>query len=234
MSTRPSNGRGGGPSDPPPRDGLKSPDLVRSLEQARVVGVLRAPSAQAALEAAQAAVRGGLQAAELTFTTPGVAGALRQLRDLLPATVLLGAGTVLHLEQAEAALEAGADFLVSPHLDEELLEFCAARGVPYIPGVLTPTEIARAMRLGASTVKVFPAGSSGGPAYLKDLLGPFPALGIMATGGIQPSQVSSYLRIGVKVVGLGSNLFPAAALEAENWSAVEAATRQALTEAGLM
>ncbi|HEU4741113.1 MAG TPA: bifunctional 4-hydroxy-2-oxoglutarate aldolase/2-dehydro-3-deoxy-phosphogluconate aldolase [Meiothermus sp.] len=207
--------------------------MVGVLRKARVVGVLRAPSASSAVEAALAAVRGGLRALELTFTTPGVSGALRELQERLSEDVLLGAGTVMSAPEAEAAIEAGARFLVSPHLGEDVLELCRARGIPYIPGVLTPTEIVRARSLGAEVVKVFPAGSSGGIHYLKDLLGPFPDLEILATGGIKPSEVPAYLQVGVLAVGLGSNLFPKTALEAGDWDTVEAATRQALGEAGV-
>lgn len=206
--------------------------MVAALREAKVVGVLRAPTAQAAVEAALAAARGGLRAVELTFTTPGVLEALRELRERLPA-VLLGAGTVLGAREAEAAAGAGAAFLVSPHLGEDVLELCRARGVPYVPGVLTPTEVVRARALGAEVVKLFPAGSSGGIPYLKDLLGPFPDLQVMATGGIKPAEVPAYLRAGALAVGLGSNLFPRAALEAGDWAAVETATRQALAEAGV-
>ncbi|PZA05928.1 MULTISPECIES: bifunctional 4-hydroxy-2-oxoglutarate aldolase/2-dehydro-3-deoxy-phosphogluconate aldolase [unclassified Meiothermus] len=203
------------------------------LARVRVVGVLRAPSAQAAVEAALAAVRGGLRAIELTFTTPGALEALHDLREQLPKGVLLGVGTVTNAAQGRAALEAGAQFLVSPHLGEELLELAREARVPYVPGVLTPTEIARARSLGAEVIKVFPAGSSGGIPYLKDLLGPFPDLQILATGGIKPGEVPAYLQAGVLAVGLGSNLFPRAALEGGDWEGVEVATRRALEEAGV-
>jgi len=133
--------------------------------------------------AALAAARGGLRAVELTFTTPGALEALRELRGRLPGDVLLGAGTVMNARQGLAALEAGAAFLVSPHLGEDVLELCRARGAPYVPGVLTPTEVVRAQVLGAEVVKLFPAGSSRGVPYLKDLLGPFPGLPVLATGG---------------------------------------------------
>ncbi|WP_018467740.1 bifunctional 4-hydroxy-2-oxoglutarate aldolase/2-dehydro-3-deoxy-phosphogluconate aldolase [Calidithermus timidus] len=211
---------------------MSAQDFPRVLAQARVVGVLRAPAASDAVEAAQAAARGGLRALELTFTTPGVLEALRRLHEQLPKGVLLGVGTVMNAQQGSAALEAGAQFLVSPHLDEALLELGREAGVPYVPGVLTPTEIAQARRLGAEVIKVFPAGSSGGVRYLKDLLGPFPDLQILATGGIKPSEVLAYRQAGALAVGLGSNLFPQAALESKDWAAIEAATRQALEKAG--
>lgn len=207
--------------------------FARLLQGVRVVGVLRAPSARSAVGAALAAARGGLRAVELTFTTPGVLEALRELREQLPKGVLLGAGTVMSTQQGLAALEAGARFLVSPHLGEDLLELAREAGVPYVPGVLTPSEAVRAMGLGAEVVKVFPMGSSGGIPYLKDLLGPFPGLRVMVTGGIRPTEVPDYLQAGALAVGLGSNLFPKRALESGDWEGVETATRRALEEAGV-
>ncbi|MBO1437655.1 bifunctional 4-hydroxy-2-oxoglutarate aldolase/2-dehydro-3-deoxy-phosphogluconate aldolase [Meiothermus sp. CFH 77666] len=209
-------------------------DFSRVLAQVRVVGVLRAPSVPGAVEAALAAARGGLRAIELTFTTPGVLEAMRELREQLPEGVLLGAGTVMNAQQGRSALEAGAGFLVSPHLGEDLLELAREVGVPYVPGVLTPSEVARAKGLGADVIKLFPVGSCGGVGYLKDLLGPFPNLQILATGGIRPAEVPAYLQAGALAVGLGSNLFPRGALEGGDWAAIEVATRRALEEAGVV
>jgi 2-dehydro-3-deoxyphosphogluconate aldolase/(4S)-4-hydroxy-2-oxoglutarate aldolase len=212
---------------------MHTQEFNRELARARVVGVLRAPSASGAVEAALAAVRGGLRVIELTFTTPGVLEALRNLREQLPQGVLLGVGTVLSAAQGRSALESGAGFLVSPHLGEDLLELAHEAQVPYVPGVLTPTEILRARALGAEVIKIFPIGSSGGVAYLKDLLGPFPDLKVLVTGGIDPTEVPAYLQAGALAVGLGSKLFPKAALEGGDWSGVEGATRRTLEEAGL-
>ena len=203
-----------------------------TLKQARVVGVLRAKNADTAVQAALAAVRGGLTALEITFTTPNAEDAIRELAAQLPATILLGAGTIMNAVQARAAIEAGAQFLVSPHLGEEVLQLALELQIPYIPGVLTPTEIVRAFRLGASTVKIFPIGSSGAKAYLKDLLGPFPELKAVVTGGVTPKEVKSYLEVGAIAVGLGSNFFPNTALQNADWNTVENATRQALLEIG--
>ncbi len=194
--------------------------------------MLRAPDAEGAVLAALAAVRGGLRAIELTFTTPDVERALRELRSALPEGVLLGAGSILTPEQARQAADVGADFLVSPHLGEDVLAVAQAASLPYLPGVLTPTEIVRARAMGAGVVKLFPTASTGGPAYLKDLLGPFPDLQVMVTGGIGPAEVPAYLAAGALAVGLGSHLFPKTPLQQQDWDAVECATRTALQQAG--
>lgn len=213
---------------------MKPQDCLQALAQAQVLGILRTHSSSTAIEAGLAAARAGLRALEVTFTTPGALEALRTLRRQLPGHIRMGAGTVMNAEEGRAALEAGAEFLVSPHLGEDLLVLAHKAGVLYLPGVLTPTEIVRALSLGALAVKVFPAGSSGGLAYIKDLLGPLPRLRILATGGIRPGEVPAYRQAGVWAVGLGSNLFPKAALEQGDWATIEAATRQALAEAGVV
>ncbi|GGJ30019.1 bifunctional 4-hydroxy-2-oxoglutarate aldolase/2-dehydro-3-deoxy-phosphogluconate aldolase [Deinococcus roseus] len=207
--------------------------LKTQLRAAKMVGVLRAPTAEAAVQASLAAIRGGLKAIELTFTTPDAPHAIEKLRSQLPEGVLLGAGTVTTPEQAALALEAGAHFLVSPHLGEDVLETAHLLGIPYLPGVLTPTEIHRAHCLKAELLKIFPIGSSGGAAYLKDLLGPFPDLQAMVTGSVGPKEVKDYLDAGAIAVGVGSNLFPKEAIAQGNWDAVEQATRTAFEEAGL-
>ncbi len=206
--------------------------LIIPLSKARVIGVLRASSAEVAALAALAAVRGGLQAIELTFTTPNAVAALEQVRHEHP-NLLLGAGSVMAASQAEEAIRAGVNFLVSPHLGEDVLRVARKHNVPYIPGVLTPNEVAWAQSLGLEVLKIFPIGSSGGVSYLKDLRGPFPNLRVMVTGGVTPQEVPAYLAAGALAVGLGSQVFPSASLEAQNWEAVEVATREALQKAGV-
>lgn len=202
--------------------------FAERLRAALVVGVLRAPSSGAAVMAGLAAVRGGLRAVEVTYTVPGAAAALAALRAQLPEDVLLGAGTVTTPDEAREAVRCGAAFLVSPHLAEDVLREARALGVPYLPGVLTPSEVMRARALGAEVLKLFPAAAVGGPAYLRQLLGPFPALQLMVTGGVAPDQVDAYRRAGALAVGLGSNLFPEEALRAGDWDAVARAARRTL------
>jgi 2-dehydro-3-deoxyphosphogluconate aldolase / (4S)-4-hydroxy-2-oxoglutarate aldolase len=206
--------------------------LITPLRNAQVVGVLRAGSAEAATQAALAAVRGGLQAIELTFTTPNAEMALEAVHHAAPE-ILLGAGTVMNAAQAESAIRAGAAFLVSPHFSEEVLRASRKHNVPYIPGVLTPNEVARALGLGCKILKIFPIGSSGGAGYLKDLRGPFPDLQVMVTGGVAPLEVQAYRQAGALAVGLGSQFFPQAALANADWVAIEQATKAALQAAGV-
>jgi 2-dehydro-3-deoxyphosphogluconate aldolase / (4S)-4-hydroxy-2-oxoglutarate aldolase len=206
--------------------------LIAPLRAAQVVGVLRASNAQTATQAALAAVRGGLRAIELTFTTPQAEIALEAVHHAAPQ-VLLGAGTVMNAAQAESAIRAGAAFLVSPHLSEEVLRISRKHNVPYIPGVLTPNEVAWALGLGCKVLKIFPIGSSGGVGYLKDLRGPFPDLQVMVTGGVAPLEVQAYRQAGALAVGLGSQFFPQVALANADWAAIEQSTQAALHAAGV-
>lgn len=205
-------------------------DFTKQLRQARVVGVLRANDAETAYQAALVACQNGLAALEITYTTPQAAAVIERLRSA-GLSSLIGAGTVTNAAQAQEAIRAGAQFLVSPHLGEDVLKVAQDSGIPYVPGVLTPTEINRATELGAGMVKLFPAGSAGGPAYVKDLLGPFPHLKLMVTGGITPSEVPTYLQAGALAVGLGGHLFPKKALQEGDWPAVAVAVQQALQDA---
>jgi 2-dehydro-3-deoxyphosphogluconate aldolase/(4S)-4-hydroxy-2-oxoglutarate aldolase len=213
-------------ADPAPTDPLAR------LRAAAVVAVLRADTADQAVDAARALAEGGVRAIELTFTTPGVAGALRRVRDELPAGVVVGAGTIRDRDQLDAAVAAGAEFLVTPHLDPALLEAMLATGLAVLPGVLTPSEVAGALGAGATAVKLFPA-STVGPKHLKALLGPFPGLAIVPTGGIAAGDVRTWLDAGAIAVGAGSELCPAAAIRTGDAGALTAAARRYLAEAGV-
>jgi 2-dehydro-3-deoxyphosphogluconate aldolase/(4S)-4-hydroxy-2-oxoglutarate aldolase len=191
---------------------------LERLRQARAIAVVRAGSADEALLIAATLDAAGLGAIELTFTTPGVAPALAEARRLYPG-LLLGAGTITSEEQLLAAVEAEADFLVSPHLDLALHAAALETGRLVLPGVLTPSEVAAALRLGAVAVKLFPA-STAGIAHMKGLFGPFPGLQVVPTGGISPVTAPDWLAAGATAVGLGSELLPHALREAGDWDAI--------------
>jgi 2-dehydro-3-deoxyphosphogluconate aldolase / (4S)-4-hydroxy-2-oxoglutarate aldolase len=192
-----------------------------------VVGVLRTDSAASSIEAALASARGGLQAIELTFTTPNVLHALETLHQHLGSGVQLGIGTITTIAQLEDAAAAGAQFLVSPHFDVRLANAALQKNLPYIPGVMTPSEVVQASSLGFGLLKLFPIGTLGGTAYLRNLQAPFPEVRFMVTGGIQPQEATQYLRAGAVAVGLGG-LYPAHALEHQDWQAIETITRSTL------
>jgi 2-dehydro-3-deoxyphosphogluconate aldolase/(4S)-4-hydroxy-2-oxoglutarate aldolase len=181
-------------------------DLRSELEQRRIVAVLRAGSAARAVAAGQALAAGGITMLEVTFTVPDATEAIERLAA--DDSLLIGAGTVLTAAEARAAVRAGARFLVSPHLDHAVLDAAEQLGVPALPGVLTPTEVAAASRR-SSVVKLFPA-SLGGPAFLRALRGPFPDLDFVPTGGVDAGNLADWLAAGALAVGAGSDLCPPA------------------------
>jgi len=185
-----------------------SDDALERLRALRVVAVLRGESAAAAVEVAGALVEGGVRALEVTFTTPGAPEALRELRERHGDGALVGAGTVVEPAQVDAAVAAGAAFLVSPGLDRELVERMQSTGRLCLPGVLTPSEVLAAVRLGLRAVKLFP-GSVGGPAHLRALRGPFPDVAFVPTGGVSAANAGEWLAAGALAVGAGGSLAPA-------------------------
>jgi 2-dehydro-3-deoxyphosphogluconate aldolase / (4S)-4-hydroxy-2-oxoglutarate aldolase len=196
--------------------------LRAELAERGIVAVLRAGSAERAVAAARALAEGGVTAIEVTFSVPEAPSAIAELAN--DESLLVGAGTVLSADQADAAVRAGARFLVSPNLDEEVLDAAERRGVPALPGVLTPTEVARAARR-CSLVKLFPA-SLGGPAFLAALREPFPGLAFVPTGGVTAGGIGDWLRAGAVAVGAGGDLCPREAIEAGDVEELSARARR--------
>jgi 2-dehydro-3-deoxyphosphogluconate aldolase / (4S)-4-hydroxy-2-oxoglutarate aldolase len=201
----------------PEKSSSHGPFLER-LRRTGVMAVIRAASADAALEMSRALVRGGITGIEITFSTPGAAGAIERARRELPEA-LVGAGTVLTLSDLEAACGAGASFLVSPHFDAALVARASEVKVPFLPGALTPTEVVRAFDGGAACVKLFP-GSAVGPGYVKALRGPLPHIPLMPTGGVDEKNLGEWLFAGAIAVGMGG------ALASGSPEAIEAAARR--------
>jgi 2-dehydro-3-deoxyphosphogluconate aldolase/(4S)-4-hydroxy-2-oxoglutarate aldolase len=181
--------------------------VTEAVIRSGIVAILRAPSADSFAAIADVLVGAGITALEVTLTSRGAIEAIAGLRRQLPDSVAMGAGTVLSLDDAKAAVDAGAAFLVSPVLDVELV---GSSPVPFYPGTRTPTEIFQAHRAGSPLVKLFPA-SGLGPAFLRDVRGPLPDIGIMPTGGIKVEHVADWLMAGAKAVGIGSPLIGDAA-----------------------
>ncbi len=172
-----------------------------------IVAILRAPTADGFAAVADVLVEAGITALEVTLTSRGALDALAGLCRQLPGSVTVGAGTVLSADDAKAAVDAGATYLVSPVLDPDLV---AASTVPFIPGTYTPTEIYAAHRAGASLVKVFPAARLG-PDFVRNVRGPLPGIRLMPTGGINIEDIADWLFAGADAVGVGSPLIGDAA-----------------------
>ncbi|HWK26429.1 MAG TPA: bifunctional 4-hydroxy-2-oxoglutarate aldolase/2-dehydro-3-deoxy-phosphogluconate aldolase [Solirubrobacter sp.] len=176
---------------------------LQPLADARLIAVVRAPSAADAVSAGHALLAGGVTAVEITYTTPDAAAAIARLRAELPE-LLVGAGTVISTAQLRESIDAGAAFAVSPHLDPAIAQLAVDAGLAYLPGVLTPTEVAAA-RAYSPVLKLFPA-SLGGVGHLKALRGPFPDVQFVPTGGVNPGNVADWFAAGAFAVGAGSDL----------------------------
>jgi 2-dehydro-3-deoxyphosphogluconate aldolase / (4S)-4-hydroxy-2-oxoglutarate aldolase len=177
-------------------------DTWESLTRARILPVLRASTEQDARQAADRLLGQGLRVIEVTMTTPGAVALIRDLAGT--PGVLAGAGTVLTEGQAEASLAAGARFLVSAANPAFLVPYGARNDLLVVPGAATPHEVWIAWSAGAPAVKVFPITRLGGPAYLKDLRGPFPDIRLMVSGGVRPADVEALLAAGCDIAGVNA------------------------------
>lgn len=201
-------------------------EVVRRLEALRVLPVATLEDADQAERVARALVAGGLPCLEVAFRSTGSAAALRRAREV--DGLLVGAGTILSVEQADAASEAGAHFAVAPGTNEAVVERCRELGLPFFPGVATPSEIERARALGLRTLKVFPAATVGGAAFLRSVSATYPDVRFLPTGGIGPENASEYLAVpSVLAVG-GSWLVRAGLVREGRFDEVERLAREAV------
>jgi 2-dehydro-3-deoxyphosphogluconate aldolase/(4S)-4-hydroxy-2-oxoglutarate aldolase len=180
------------------------PSAFSQLLDERLVAAIRAPSAELAVEASRAVVRGGIRLIEVTFTIPDAPRAIAELAQDGDHTV--GAGTVLTAEQARLALEAGARFLIAPNLTAEVAAAARRAGVMYGPGAYTTSEIVAARDAGAHVIKVYPVGVAGGPAYIRVVRDPLPDVPMLAAGGTNLDNTLAFLEAGCLGVGLGASL----------------------------
>jgi 2-dehydro-3-deoxyphosphogluconate aldolase / (4S)-4-hydroxy-2-oxoglutarate aldolase len=197
---------------------------AQTLERVGLIPVLRARSAGQAHAVVQAMLAGGVTVVEVTMTVPGAVELLAELRSEYEG-LLLGSGTVTTGAQAEATIEAGAEFVVSPSFHPDVIAVTKAHKKVSIPGALTPTEIITAWEAGADYVKVFPCSAMGGPSYLKSILAPFPHLKLIPTGGVTLENAESYFRAGARAVGVGGDLVNLAAVEQGTPEIITAAAR---------
>jgi len=197
------------------------------LREMGIVPVVKIDDAAQALPLADALIAGGLPCAEITFRTDAAADAIRQIRENRP-DMLVGAGTVLSLEQLDKAIEAGSQFIVSPGMNPEIVKAAQAKGLPIYPGCATPTEVEAAMALGLRTVKFFPAEAAGGTAMLSSLAAPYSQIKFMPTGGIDKTNLNSYLKLPNVIACGGSFMVKSAWLNEGNWDAVKAETEAAV------
>ncbi|WP_329314998.1 bifunctional 4-hydroxy-2-oxoglutarate aldolase/2-dehydro-3-deoxy-phosphogluconate aldolase [Streptomyces sp. NBC_01262] len=203
------------------------PPINEQLSRTRVMAILRSADAAGLPAVAHALVAGGVTCLEVTLTTAGALDAIARIRDELGPEVSVGAGTVVGLDDVRDALAAGAQFLVSPVVDTEVIRASAEHGTPFYPGAQTATEVLTAWRAGAAAVKLFPA-STGGPGHLRQLRAPLPQIPLVAVGGVGIDEARDYLDAGAVAVGIGSPLLRGADRDADA-EALAALTARART-----
>ena len=199
---------------------------VDRIREIGIVPVVRATSAAEAMDAVEAIRAGGIPILEITLTVPGAVKIIADLAGRLGDDALIGAGTVLDAESAQACIDAGARFVVSPSLDLPTIELCRRLGVPVFPGALTPTEIVTAWKAGADAVKVFPANALGGATYLKSIKAPLPQIELIPTGGVSLKNVADFIAAGAFALGVGADLVDLAALRRGEANAITEKARQ--------
>jgi len=178
---------------------------LQDIVNCGVVAIIRVASAQKAVAVCGAIAKGGVKPIEITMTVPGAIDAIKELKGAMGDNVLLGAGTVLDPETARAVVLAGAEFVVCPTLNLEVIEVCRRYSKIVIPGAFTPTEILTAWEAGADIVKVFPA-TVGGPRYLRDIRGPLPQIRLMPVGGVNIDNTPDFIKAGAVAVAAGTSL----------------------------
>jgi len=207
---------------------LTKEEVRQRLIDVGIVPVVRGRSAAMAVAAAEAVCAGGISIVEVTMTVPGAIDVIRRLVTTMGQHVIVGAGTVLDSVSALRCMDAGAEFLVSPAFDLNMVKLANSEGIVVIPGALTPTEVVAAWNAGADMVKVFPCGNVGGPKYIKALRGPLPHIPLVPTGGVNLETAADFLRAGAVALGVGSELISEAALLSGDTSQITSAARQYL------
>jgi 2-dehydro-3-deoxyphosphogluconate aldolase/(4S)-4-hydroxy-2-oxoglutarate aldolase len=193
-----------------------------TIERVGLIPVLRAKSTAQGRAVVEAMIAGGVTVVEVTMTVPGAIDLLKELRREYGDQLLLGSGTVTTAEQAQATIDAGAEFVVSPSLHPEVIATTRRNNKISCPGALTPTEAITAWNAGADYVKIFPCSAVGGASYLKALLAPFPHLKLIPTGGVTLQTAASFIQAGARALGVGSDLV--------NLSAVDSGHAETITE----
>jgi 2-dehydro-3-deoxyphosphogluconate aldolase/(4S)-4-hydroxy-2-oxoglutarate aldolase len=186
------------------------------IERVGLIPVLRAKSVSQGRAVVDAMVAGGVTVVEVTMTVPGAIDLIKELQKAYGAQLLLGSGTVTTADQAQATIDAGAEFVVSPSLHPEVIARTKTNKKISCPGALTPTEAITAWEAGADYVKIFPCSAVGGASYLKSLLAPFPHLKLIPTGGVTLDTAASFIKAGARALGVGSDLVNLAAVDAGN------------------
>lgn len=184
---------------------MRKREILTNIERSGLVAVVRASDADQAKRITEAAMNGGVQAIEITYTVPGATEVIEELNGEFGDGLIIGAGTVLDPETARIAILAGAKYIVSPYLDEQTARLCNRYQIPYLPGVMTIKDVVAGLECGAELLKVFP-GELMGPKMIRAIKGPIPQANLMPTGGVSIGNVAEWIHAGAVAVGAGGSL----------------------------
>lgn len=196
---------------------MKREEILNQILERKAVAVIRLKDSEKLKKVIEALALGGVTVAEITMTVPNAIDLIKKISNEVSGNIIVGVGSVLNSETANAAIKAGAKYVVSPILKEDIIQTAHEYDVPVMPGCFTPTEIYNAYELGADVIKVFPADSLG-VSFFKGVLAPMPFLKLMPTGGVTLTNVIDWLKAGAIAVGLGTSLLNKEAIENENYN----------------
>jgi len=195
---------------------MQKEEIIRRVLDKGIVAIIRADSSEQLMDATRALVAGGITAVEVTMTTPNAIEVIRQAAKAFGREAIIGVGTILDVKTAEEAVAAGAEFVITPVLKPEVIQFCNSADKPIFAGSYTPTEAQTAWELGADFIKIFPADGLG-PNYIKALRAPLPHLKIVPTGGVDVNTAGDFIKAGCVGVAAGSSLLSKEILKTKNW-----------------
>jgi 2-dehydro-3-deoxyphosphogluconate aldolase/(4S)-4-hydroxy-2-oxoglutarate aldolase len=204
---------------------MEKRDILNRMIQEGVIPVVRVSSAQEAMDVSDAIKAGGVSLIEITMSVQGAIDVIKELTHKYKDEIIMGAGTILDPETGRAALLAGAQFIVSPTLNLDLIHLAHRYSAVIIPGAMTPTEILTAWNAGADMVKVFPAAQVGGPEYLKALKGPLPQILLVPTGGVNLQNAGAFIKGGATALGVGGELVDKKAVKEKKFNVITENTR---------
>jgi len=204
---------------------MEKREVFNRMMSEGLVPVIRVSSAQEAIDVADAIKEGGVTLIEITMSVPGAIDVIKALAQKYRDEIILGAGTVLDPETARAALLAGAQFIVTPTLNFDVIHLAHRYSAVVVPGAMTPTEILAAWNAGADMVKVFPAAQLGGPEYLKAIRGPLPQILLVPTGGVNLQNAGAFIKAGAAALGVGGEVVDKKAVKEKKFSVITENTR---------
>jgi 2-dehydro-3-deoxyphosphogluconate aldolase/(4S)-4-hydroxy-2-oxoglutarate aldolase len=204
---------------------MEKREILNKMISEGLIPVIRVASASEAIDVANAIKEGGVSFIEITMSVQGAIDVIKELTQEYKDEIIMGAGTVLDAETGRAALLAGAQFIVSPTLNLDLIQLAHRYSAVVVPGAMTPTEILTAWNAGADMVKVFPAGQLGGPGYIKALRGPLPQILLAPTGGVNLENAGAFIRAGAAALGVGGELVDKSAVKEKRFSVITDNTR---------